>query len=82
MLINWIDYNYWWTSGSDEKQEGRWTWTATGEDFTFSNWAEGQPNGGPEQNYMQLIPFHENKWWDLEMTDLAYSVCESWNLPR
>ncbi|KAG2440759.1 hypothetical protein HXX76_003616 [Chlamydomonas incerta] len=34
-----------WLGGSDAAQEGRFVWVDTESDFTFTAWAEGQPDG-------------------------------------
>ena len=47
-----------WLGATDEKKEGSFVW-CTGEEFSFDNWPEGQPDntdaetGGPE-NYLGI----------------------------
>ena len=78
--------DWWWTSGSDERYEGRWIWTATGRPFDYNKWAKAdpqwgdQPNGGVKQNFMKLAgpesgsePF---EWFDIEQDNQVYSICE------
>lgn len=40
--LNPSDYDAW-LGGTDEASEGNWTWV-TGESWTYSNWAGGEPN--------------------------------------
>ncbi|MDA7510903.1 hypothetical protein N8612_04425, partial [Verrucomicrobia bacterium] len=52
---------YYWLGASDALEEGDWKWE-TGEPFTFTNWAEGEPNnGGDTQHYLWMYP---NGDWD------------------
>lgn len=45
-----------WLGATDEGSEGQWTWV-TGEPFTWSHWADGEPNNVCRgEDYMQLIP--------------------------
>jgi len=71
--------NYlWWTSGSDEAEEGHWIWTATGQPFQFHYWSSGQPDGGAKQNFMLLDwPNNGHQWVDQAKTDQRYPICES-----
>ena len=53
--------------GSDAGSEGNWYWL-TGEDMIYTNWGEGEPNNGGEdedcrgQDYMRL--FEDGSWDD------------------
>ena len=77
------NYEYWWTSGSDRNEEGKWLWTSSGKEFTYNNWGHHQPNGGNEQNYLQLerrVPLFGKAgtffWNDFPATDREYFICE------
>lgn len=43
-----IDVHFGYT---DQDFEGKWKWTATGEEGGYSCWMEGEPNGGEGENY-------------------------------
>lgn len=52
----------WFLGGTDEGTEGQWRWI-TGEAFTYTNWADGEPNnccGG--ENYLQF--WNGNGTWN------------------
>ena len=43
-----------WIGFTDEEEEGNWQWV-TGEEVTYTNWAEGEPNnGGGEEHYAEM----------------------------
>jgi len=50
---------------TDEGTEGTWRWVS-GQDLTWSNWANGAPNGGTGENYSMMYPRHYdgNGVWD------------------
>ena len=55
-----------WLGGTDEVQEGEWVWV-TGEPFTFTNWASGEPNNsGGIEHYLIII----NTWSNLNLFGL------------
>ena len=46
--------SWYWLGGTDSNIEGQWNWI-TGEPFTYSNWAEGEPNNaGGAENYLMI----------------------------
>ena len=67
---------------SDAEEEGTWKWV-TGEPFTYTNWAEGQPDGFTEDENFAEFAFSNNngKWNDYEFkahkenTAVSY-ICE------
>ena len=57
----------WWTGGTDQASEGRWTWES-GQTWSYSNWHSGEPNNsnlGPGgEDCMQLGRFLDYTWND------------------
>ena len=56
--------NYW-LGLSDEENEGEWKWL-NGESFVFSNWNNGEPNGGSNENAVEI--FGSGLWNDIPMS--------------
>jgi hypothetical protein len=55
-----------WIGASDQVEEGTWRWV-TGEPFTFTNWAEGEPNNSNNSDYAEIAGADEEaggKWYD------------------
>ena len=54
-----------WIGFTDEEEEGNWQWV-TGEEVTYTNWADGEPNnGGGEEHYAEM-------WADGTWNDTYY----------
>jgi hypothetical protein len=66
-------YPYW-IGATDEAVEGQWEWI-TGEPFEFENWAPEQPNGGEEQNCLEVLNAGY-LWNDRECGYILPYVCE------
>ena len=55
--------------GNDQEKEGEWVWV-TGEEFSYSNWSEGQPNNGAnnedgsDENYLQFSSITKDGTWN------------------
>ena len=58
------DYAMLWIGASDEAEEGVWTWV-TGESFSYSNWADGEPNScnGYDEDYAHFYT-NSGEWND------------------
>lgn len=55
-----------WIGASDQLEEGIWRWV-TGEPFTFTNWAEGEPDNSNNSDYAEIAGADEGaggKWYD------------------
>ena len=63
-----------WLGGTDEEKEGTWKWI-TGETWSYTNWASGEPNGGTSENYLAIW---STKWNDLKNQSSEQSgfICE------
>ena len=76
------DKKNYWLGGTDVDDEGKWVWI-TGEDWTYSNWREGQPNDRDnddtdgDQDYLQIGCGSQDedrymKWWDMSNSGVSY----------
>ncbi|MGD8474960.1 MAG: C-type lectin domain-containing protein [Anaerolineae bacterium] len=57
-----IDVNYVWLGASDKANEGNWQWI-TGEDWSYADWALGEPNGGVIENCLDFGDY-STQWND------------------
>ncbi|MAM48683.1 MAG: hypothetical protein CMP90_07015 [Gammaproteobacteria bacterium] len=62
-----------WIGFTDEAEEGNWQWV-TGEDVTYTNWMEGEPNNSEELEHWAHI-LENGEWNDLDY-DLARFIIE------
>lgn len=58
-----------WLGGTDEVSEGNWVWADTGEAFTYTNWADHEPNNDGNQDYIQ--GWWRGDKWDDAQTDFG-----------
>lgn len=67
-LIGPLSKDIYWLGGTDESQEGQWEWV-TSEQFTYSNWNEGQPdNYDGHEHYLHVygsLQGSTGRWNDL-----------------
>jgi hypothetical protein len=52
---------------SDLVTEGTWKWTS-GQNFTFTNWNSGEPNGSTSENHIVIPSSSSGKWHDWDNT--------------
>ena len=62
-----------WIGFTDEAEEGNWQWI-TGEEVTYTNWADGEPNGGEVENGCELLG--DGTWNDQNVNSLRRFVFE------
>ena len=74
--------NYCFLGGTDASSEGSWTWV-TGENWSYSNWMDGEPNNGSDQydgqNWLAINGNGEAETagkWDDAWSDAQYFICE------
>ncbi|WDP88575.1 MAG: PEP-CTERM sorting domain-containing protein [Desulfobacter sp.] len=64
-------YDNAWIGGSDEGDEGNWTWRTgpeAGQTFFYENWGGAEPNGGIRENYTRFI-WSNGNWNDIAPND-------------
>jgi len=62
-----------WLGGRDIQEEGHWKWT-DGSSFNYTNWRNGQPDGGYTQNCLYMDVY--GRWADDQCSYLYRSFCE------
>ncbi|CAH0387958.1 unnamed protein product [Bemisia tabaci] len=74
---------HFWTSGTDQAEEGTFFWMSTGKPVTFTNWNAGEPNNfryenGEEEHCLELWNRDGKgmKWNDSPCSFETYFVCE------
>ncbi|XP_066297983.1 latrophilin-like protein 1 isoform X2 [Branchiostoma lanceolatum] len=65
-----------WTSGTDDTSEGVFKWNATGRNVTADGWKEGEPNGGRNENCIELRKQHNFLWNDARCEHRNFFICE------
>lgn len=63
-----------WIGATDSATEGKPTWV-NGEAWSFSAWADGEPNGGKSENCVETTAL--GMWNDVLCTALRTYICES-----
>lgn len=76
-----LSLKYIWLCGTDEETESTWKWVSN-EDFSYTNWLEGEPNNAIDsENYLEMI-VESGKWNDVfnnngKPYEISYGfVCE------
>lgn len=83
---NGIAHRRYWTSGTNFGDPNQWIWLSTGQDFTFTNWAPGNPsykNLDHAENCVEYLswgkPHNGPAWNDIDCMKDFYFICESSN---
>ena len=69
MVSNGISYV--WLGGTDEANEGNWTWT-DGSKWSVEHWMPGEGYGGSGENCLLTA---SNGWWDYPCSYTYRSIC-------
>lgn len=68
-----------WTSGTRTNNNGTFFWMETGQNFTFTNWAEGEPNKQAFNNPEECLNLQSSKgmqWNDVPCHFDHHVICE------
>lgn len=75
------DVYFWnlWLAANKLDPKGVWQWKTSGQNLTYTSWAEGEPNGGDHESCMELnlIYFDESRWNDVKCSDRKRYICET-----
>jgi len=76
-------HEHFWTSGTDQAQEGKFFWMSTGKPVTYENWNAGEPNnyqyeGGELEHCLELWNRDGKglKWNDTPCSFQTFFICE------
>jgi len=76
-------HEHFWTSGTDQAEEGKFFWMATGKPLTYENWNIGEPNnyeyeGGEREHCLELWNRDGKglKWNDTPCSFETFFICE------
>lgn len=78
-----LGQDHFWTSGTDQGEEGNFFWLSTGRPVTYTNWNAGEPNNfvyenGEEEHCLELWNRDGKglKWNDTPCSFETYFICE------
>ncbi|XP_061167551.1 CD209 antigen-like protein D [Saccostrea echinata] len=66
--------NAWWMGGTDAKSEGTFYWEHSNNTLNFTNWYNGEPNGGTGENCLEM--FSGGDWNDKSCNSFLFYICE------
>ncbi|XP_059487191.1 lectin subunit alpha-like [Neocloeon triangulifer] len=70
------DRSAFWTSGTDQGQEGYFVWDTTGQSVGFSYWAHGEPNNFFGNEHCIKMKSSSHQWNDNACWDSEKYICE------
>lgn len=81
MVVFYLDLTFldsFYTAGSDSEIEGIWLWYSDFQEFTYSNWAPGQPGSDINgvENCLALNALHAFTWHDFPCYYKMHPLCE------
>jgi len=78
-----LGHEHFWTSGTDQGEEGKFVWMSTGKPLGWENWNAGEPNnyeyeGGEREHCLELWNRDGKglKWNDSPCSFETYFICE------
>jgi len=79
-----LGHEHFWTSGTDQAEEGKFFWMSTGKPLTYENWNTGEPNnyeyeGGELEHCLELWNRDGKglKWNDSPCSFETFFICEA-----
>merc|ERR1712013_29757 len=67
---------HWWIGATDVASEGEWFWPKSREEAKYTSWNNGQPNNGPNYNYVIMNYAMEFNWDDTAHSSSYYPICQ------
>eukprot|EP00092_Neocalanus_flemingeri_P020457 GFUD01022161.1.p1 GENE.GFUD01022161.1~~GFUD01022161.1.p1 ORF type:complete len:186 (+),score=32.48 GFUD01022161.1:21-578(+) len=78
-----MGHEHFWTSGTDQAEEGKFFWMSTGKPMTYENWNAGEPNNfqyenGEQEHCLELWNRDGKglRWNDTPCSFETFFVCE------
>jgi len=78
-----MGHEHFWTSGTDQAEEGKFFWMSTGKPVTYENWNAGEPNNfqyenGEQEHCLELWNRDGKglRWNDTPCSFETFFVCE------
>ena len=83
-LITGMGHEHFWTSGTDQGEEGKFFWMGTGKPVTYQNWNAGEPNNfeyedGEQEHCLEMWD-RDGKglgWNDTPCSFSTFFICEA-----
>jgi len=82
-----MGHEHFWTSGTDQAEEGKFFWMSTGKPMTYENWNAGEPNNfqyenGEQEHCLELWNRDGKglRWNDTPCSFETFFVCEVWKI--
>jgi len=79
-----MGHEHFWTSGTDQGEEGKFFWMSTGRPVTFENWNAGEPNNfqyedGEQEHCLEMWDRDGKgmKWNDTPCSFSTFFICEA-----